>query len=58
MLDMEMGTQGYSLHETAPGRYSHTGPALVMVGHWGVTFEIAPRGAQTFTVVLVDRAGG
>jgi copper transport protein len=58
MLDMEMGSQEYDLAESAPGRYSHSGPALVMVGHWGVTFEITPRGGKPFTVALLDRAGG
>jgi copper transport protein len=58
MLDMEMGTQGYRLVEVGPGRYTHSGPALVMVGHWGLSFEITPRGGQPFTVSLLDRAGG
>ena len=48
MLDMEMGQQAYRLAETAPGVYSHSAPALVMVGHWGLSFD----------VVLFDRASG
>jgi copper transport protein len=58
MLDMEMGTQSYVLTETAPGIYSHSAPALLMVGHWGIAFNVTPRGAQPFTVLLVDRANG
>jgi copper transport protein len=58
MLDMEMGQQGSNLQEIAPGVYRRSLPALVMVGHWGLSFEVAPPGAQPFTVVLVDRATG
>ena len=58
MLDMEMGQQEYALKETAPGVYSHAAPALVMVGHWGITFGVEPPGGQPFDVVLVDRANG
>jgi copper transport protein len=58
MLDMEMGEQAKNLPETSPGVYERSTPALVMVGHWGLSFEIAPPGAQPFTVVLVDRATG
>jgi hypothetical protein len=57
-LDMEMGRQGYTLRETAPGLYERSAPALVMVGRWGLSFEIAPRDARPFTVTLVDRASG
>ena len=58
MLDMEMGTQAYRLGETSPGTYEHDAPALVMVGHWGLSYEITPRGGQPFTVLLVDKASG
>ena len=50
MLDMEMGTQSSVLPERAPGLYERTAPALVMVGHWGLSFEITPPGQQPFTV--------
>ena len=40
MLDMEMGEQAYRLPETAPGVYSRAAPALVMVGHWGLSFDV------------------
>jgi copper transport protein len=58
MLDMEMGSQSYVLTETAPGLYSRSAPALVMVGHWGLSFEVTPPGKPPFTVLLVDRASG
>jgi copper transport protein len=58
MLDMEMGTQSSVLPERAPGLYERTASALVMVGHWGISFEITPPGLQPFTVTLVDRTTG
>src|SRR5207247_2823004 len=58
MLDMEMGQQGYRLQETAPGVYARSAPALVMVGHWGVNFDIAPPGRPRLAVQLGDRANG
>jgi copper transport protein len=57
-LDMEMGQQAYHLSETRPGLYQHSAPALVMVGHWGLTFEIHPPGREAFNVLLLDRASG
>jgi copper transport protein len=58
MLDMEMGQQAYRLRETAPGVYSHDAPALVMVGHWGLSFNVTPSGGAPFNVLLVDKANG
>jgi copper transport protein len=58
MLDMEMGQQAYHLAEAKPGLYAHSAPALVMVGHWGLSFEIQAPGAKPFTVLLVDHATG
>jgi copper transport protein len=58
MLDMEMGQLAYHLPETSPGTYTRSAPALVMVGHWGLSFDIRPKGGAPFTVVLVDRANG
>ena len=58
MLDMEMGNQAYRLEETQPGVYGHAAPALVMVGHWGLSFNVAPKGAAPFDVLLVDKANG
>jgi copper transport protein len=58
MLDMEMGIQKYVLPELSPGLYERAAPALVMVGHWGLSFEITPPGQQPFTITLVDRTAG
>jgi copper transport protein len=59
MLDMEMGSQEYRLREVRPGVFERSAPALVMVGHWAIDFEITPAGArQPITVLLVDRASG
>jgi copper transport protein len=58
MLDMEMGQQAYHLAETQPGLYEHLAPALVMVGHWALEFEVQPPGKAPFDVVVVDRATG
>jgi copper transport protein len=58
MLDMEMQQQSYKLSESSPGLYEHSAPALVMVGHWGLSFAISPPTGAPFTVLLVDRANG
>jgi copper transport protein len=58
MLDMEMGNQAYRLSETRPGLYEHAAPALVMVGHWGLSFNVTPRGHAPFDVLIVDKANG
>ena len=58
MLDMEMGEQSYRLREQRPGVFSKSAPALVMVGHWGLQFEVTPRGGKPFVVTLLDKAGG
>jgi copper transport protein len=58
MLDMEMGQQEFRLRETAPGVYSKAAPSLVMVGHWGLAFNVTPPGSQEFNVQLVDHATG
>jgi copper transport protein len=59
MLDMEMGQQAYHLSETAPGVYTHSAPALVMVGHWGLGFDVqTPGRQQPFNVLILDHATG
>jgi len=58
MLDMQMPTLEYQLEETSPGVYTRKAPALVMVGHWGLAFNVTPKGGQPFTAVVVDRATG
>jgi copper transport protein len=57
-LEMQMPQQEYSLRETHPGIYSRAAPALIMVGKWGLSFQVAPRGAPPFTVLIVDQADG
>jgi copper transport protein len=58
MLDMQMANQEYQLEETSPGVYSHPAPALVMVGHWGLGFNVTPKNGQPFTAFIVDHATG
>jgi copper transport protein len=58
MLDMQMANQVYQLTETKPGIYSRASPALVMVGHWGLSFSVTPQSGQPFTALVADRAGG
>jgi copper transport protein len=58
MLDMEMGTQTYRFRQTRPGSFEKSAPALVMVGHWGLQFEVTIPGQQPFVVTLLDKAGG
>jgi copper transport protein len=60
MLDMEMQQQAYNLQESSPGAYTRANtPALVMVGRWGVGFDIRPPGATTpLDVLLLDHAVG
>jgi copper transport protein len=58
MLDMEMGTQSYRLRQARPGTFSKSAPALVMVGHWALQFEVHVPGQAPFVVTLLDKAGG
>jgi copper transport protein len=59
MLDMEMGNQEFALSETSPGVYTRpANPALVMVGHWGLSFQVTPKSGQSFTALVVDRTSG
>ncbi|HET8605783.1 MAG TPA: copper resistance protein CopC [Gaiellaceae bacterium] len=58
MLDMEMGSQSYQLAETSPGLYRRAVPALVMVGKWGLSFEVQPPGKPPVDVLLIDHANG
>ena len=57
-LEMQMPTQEYQLTETAPGVYSRAAPALVMVGRWGLTFQVTPKNGPPFTALIVDQANG
>jgi copper transport protein len=58
MLDMDMSTLSYTMPETAPGLYERSAPALVMVGHWGLTYEVTPRAGAPLRFVVVDKASG
>lgn len=58
MLDMQMADQKFQLTETSPGVYSRLAPALVMAGHWSLSFDVTPRSGAPFTAVVVDRAAG
>ena len=58
MLDMTMANQEFQLAETAPGIYSHPAPALVMVGRWGLSFNVTPKNGLPFTAFIVDHATG
>ena len=58
MLDMAMPNQEFHLSETKPGVYGDEKPALVMVGHWGLSFAVNPPGGTPFNVLLVDHTTG
>ena len=58
MLDMDMGQQAFTLRETRPGSYRRNAMPLIMVGNWGVTFEVKPRAGAPYSFVVVDRANG
>ena len=58
MLDMDMGQEAYKLRETRPGRYRRNAMPLIMVGNWGVTYEVTPRAGAPYSFVVVDRANG
>ena len=57
-LEMQMPQQEYQLSETQPGVYARAAPALVMVGRWGLTFQVAPAHGPPFTALIVDQANG
>jgi copper transport protein len=58
MLDMVMPNQNYVLTEKQPGVYVREAPALVMVGHWALSFTITPAGKAPFAATIVDHATG
>jgi copper transport protein len=57
-LEMQMPQQEYQLSEIRPGVYSRSAPALVMVGKWGLSYQVTPRGGPPFNVLIVDQANG
>ncbi len=56
--EMQMPQQEYQLTETQPGVYSRAAPALIMVGKWALSFQVAPRGVPPFTALILDQANG
>jgi copper transport protein len=58
MTTMQMPQQEYQLAEIRPGVYSRAAPALVMVGVWGLMFQIAPRNGPPFNALILDQADG
>ncbi len=56
--EMEMPQQQYQLTETAPGLYTRSAPALVMVGRWALNFEVTPPGGTPFNALILDQANG
>jgi copper transport protein len=58
MLDMTMSEISYTLPEQRPGTFERSAPALVMVGHWALDFEVTPASGAPFNVLLVDHATG
>ena len=58
MTTMQMPQQEYQLKETRPGVYMRAAPALVMVGEWGLTFQITPRSGPPFSALILDQANG
>ena len=58
MLDMEMGEQSFRFPERKTGVFVKSAPALVMVGHWAIQFEVTPPGGRPFVITLLDRASG
>jgi copper transport protein len=57
-LEMQMPQQEYQLKETQPGVYSRSAPALIMVGRWGLDFQVSPPGVPPFSALIVDQANG
>ena len=55
---MEMPEQEYQLKETRPGVYTRSSPALVMVGPWGLTFQVTPKSGTPFSTLILDQADG
>jgi copper transport protein len=56
--EMQMPQQQYQLSETAPGLYSRSAPALVMVGRWALDFQVVPPGGAPFSALILDQADG
>lgn len=57
MPAMSMGAPEFGMGERSRGHYRYSGPAINMGGVWVLTFQIRPRGARAFTVVVRDHVG-
>jgi copper transport protein len=57
-LEMQMPQQEYQLTERQPGVYSRAAPALIMVGKWGLSFNVTPPNGPPFEALIVDEANG
>jgi copper transport protein len=57
-LEMHMPQQQYQLSEIRPGVYARSAPALLMVGRWGLNFQITPPSGEPFNALIVDQANG
>jgi copper transport protein len=57
-LEMQMPQQQYQLTEKQPGVYVRAAPALIMVGKWGLSFNVNPPDGPPFTALIVDQANG
>jgi hypothetical protein len=53
-----MPNQEFQLTQTRPGVFAHKGSALVMVGHWALSFDVTPPSGPSFVATLVDHATG
>ncbi len=58
MTTMQMPQQEYQMAEIQPGVYSRAAPALVMVGEWGLSFQITPKSGLPFGALILDQANG
>jgi suppressor of ftsI len=54
MLDMPMPASASTLRETAPGRYTGSGPAASMAGRWRLAIHVTTRTGRPFTARLVS----
>jgi hypothetical protein len=52
------GPAGYKLARGRARPYRRNGMPLLMVGNWGVTFEVTPPAGAPYSFVVVDQANG
>ena len=51
-------TRNTSSPRRRPASTPHPAPALVMVGHWALSFNVTPKNGPPFTALVVDHATG